>query len=107
MLFVDGVATVAPYILIVGYRKQLASAVNRLGIPYSVWSETPLKAPPPGADQSIVAPFSRSVDAFERQIDQLGLSWSPTHILAGTESAVFPADLWGPTFVGLTPGSMY
>lgn len=81
----------APYMLVVGYRKQLAKALNKMGIPYSVWSEKPLKAPPPGADLAIVAPFSGSIEAFERQIEELGLTWSPTHILACTEAAVFPA----------------
>ena len=46
------------YILIAGYRQQLAKAIQKLGIPYSIIAEKPIKVTPIGADKIIIMPFS-------------------------------------------------
>ena len=77
------------YILITGYRQQLAKAIYQLGIPYSIVAEKPLKTRPPGVDEIIIAPFSQ----INKQQDAAGLNLKhpPTHVIAGTEAGVFPA----------------
>ena len=77
------------YILITGYRQQLAKAIYKLGIPYSIVAEKPLKAIPRGVDDIVITPFSE-IDP-ERGVEGLNLKHTPSHVIAGTESAVFPA----------------
>ena len=79
----------SPYILIIGYRQQLAKAIYKLGIPYSIVVEKPLKAMPRGVDDIVITPFSE-IDP-ERGVEGLNLKYTPTHVIAGTEGAVFPA----------------
>ena len=77
------------YILIIGYRQQLAKAIHKLGIPYSIVSEKPIKTLPRGVDDIVITPFSR-IDP-ERGVEGLNPRLKPTHVIAGTESGVFPA----------------
>ncbi len=77
------------YILITGYRQQLAKAIFKLGIPYSIVSEKPIKTKPRGVDEIIITPFSQIHP--ERGVEGLDLKHTPTHVIAGTESGVFPA----------------
>ncbi|TDR20710.1 ATP-grasp domain-containing protein [Marinicella litoralis] len=82
------------YILITGYRQQLAKAICELGIPYAVVTEKPLKNTPTGVDEVIVAPFSEISKAQdEAGLKAMGVSLkqTPTHVIAGTEAGVFPA----------------
>ncbi len=81
--------SVSPYILITGYRQQLAQAIYQLGIPYSIVAEKPLKTRPRGVDEIVITPFS----AINKEQDVAGLNLKhrPTHVIAGTESGVFPA----------------
>ncbi len=77
------------YILITGYRQQLAKAIYQLGIPFSVVTEKPLKTRPPGVDEVLISPFSQISKASDA-VD-LNLKNTPTHVIAGTEAGVFPA----------------
>jgi len=77
------------YILITGYRQQLAKAIHKLGIPYSIVTEKPLKTLPPGVDDIIITDFSQIKK--EQDAACLKLRKPPTHVIAGTESGVFPA----------------
>jgi hypothetical protein len=79
------------YILITGYRQQLAKAIYNLGIPYSIVAEKPIKIRPPGVDDIIIMPFSN----INKKLDSQGLKLKhrPTHVIAGTEAAVFPAAI--------------
>ncbi len=77
------------YILITGYRQQLAKAIYKLGIPYSIVAEKPIKTPPPGVDEIVICPFVEI--HTEQGVKGLNLKHRPTHVIAGTESGVFPA----------------
>lgn len=77
------------YILITGYRQQLAKAIYKLGIPYSIVAEKPIKIRPPGVDDIVITPFSKINK--ELDVNGLNLKHKPTHIIAGTEAGVFPA----------------
>lgn len=83
----------SPYVLCVGYRQQLAKALANAEIPYSVLSDKALKKRPAGVDQVIIAEYPRSEKSLKTL--ELHLSESevrPTHVIAGTEAAVFPAS---------------
>lgn len=77
------------YILIIGYRQQLARAIHKLGIPYSIVSEKPIKTRPQGVDNVVITPFSQIHP--QRGVEGLNPKQTPTHVIAGTESGVFPA----------------
>lgn len=77
------------YILITGYRQQLAKAIYKLGIPYSIVAEKPIKTRPPGVDEIIIMPFTELNS--EQDAKGLNLKNRPTHVIAGTEAGVFPA----------------
>jgi hypothetical protein len=75
--------------LITGYRQQLAKAINQLGIPYSIVAEKPVKTKPHGVSEIVVCPFSQI--STEAGVMALNLKHTPSHVIAGTESGVFPA----------------
>jgi glutaredoxin len=79
------------YILIIGYRQQLAKAIHKLGISYSIITEKALKSIPLGVDEVIVTPFSEFHS--EQGVKKLNLKNTPTHVIAGTEAGVFPAAI--------------
>jgi hypothetical protein len=79
----------AHYILIIGYRQQLAKAIHDLGIPYSIVSERAIKTRPRGVDDIVITSFSR-IDP-KLGVQGLNPGLKPTHVIAGTESGVFPA----------------
>jgi len=82
------------FILMTGYRQQLAKAINKLGIPYSIVTEKPIKKTPPGVDEIFMTPFPRIDKALNvKELNILGLNLKniPSHVIAGTESGVFPA----------------
>lgn len=83
--------TSKPYVLCVGYRQGLARVLYKKQIPYSVLTDKELKFIPKGADTVV---FQNYKDALDR-LDDLKhkLPKAPTHIIAGAESAVFPASL--------------
>ena len=77
------------YVLIIGYRQQLAKALQKLGIPYSIVSEKPIKILPDGVDEVVITPFSNIHP--EQGVTGFNTKLNPTHVIAGTESGVFPA----------------
>lgn len=79
------------YILITGYRQQLAKAIHKLGIPYSIVSEKPIKIIPPGVDDIVITSYSKIHP--EHGVQYLNLKQTPTHVIAGTEAGVFPAAI--------------
>ncbi|MGE0172666.1 MAG: acetyl-CoA carboxylase biotin carboxylase subunit family protein [Oligoflexales bacterium] len=82
-----------PYVWIVGYRKALAEALSAMDIPYSVWSQKPLKAAPPGVDKVFVSELPRHRDKIITQLEAMKVRRKPTHVIAGTEEAVFPSAI--------------
>ncbi|NND66425.1 MAG: ATP-grasp domain-containing protein [Halioglobus sp.] len=77
------------FVLIVGYRQQLAQAVHKLGIPYSIVAEKPIRTTPKGADEIAIMPFDEISPG--RGVPGLSREKTPTHVIAGTEAGVFPA----------------
>lgn len=80
-----------PYVLLIGYRQALAKALHRLDIDYSVWTEQPLKSVPKGVDKVIVEPYPLVKTEKEQRLKNIDLLRQPTHVISGTEAAVFPA----------------
>ena len=77
------------HILITGYRQQLAKAINQLGIPYSIVAEKPIKTKPHGVSEIVIGSFAQI--STEAGVLALNLKHTPSHVIAGTESGVFPA----------------
>jgi len=86
-------ASTKPYVLMVGYRQQLAHALHKLNISYSIWSERSLMARPRGVDQIYVAMVPKRKEDLLQSLAKFPLSRTPTHVITGTESAVFPSAL--------------
>lgn len=86
-------ASTNPYVLIVGYRQQLAHVLHRLEIPYSIWSEKELLARPKGVDQLHIASIPQRQDNLIQILKALKFARTPTHVIPGTESAVLPAAI--------------
>ncbi len=81
----------ATYVLCIGHRLGLAKALAKKGISFSVLSNKPLKKTPKGCDQVIVDSFENALLKAEELKEKL--TTHPTHIIAATESGVFPASL--------------
>ena len=82
------------YILMIGYRQQLAKAIYKLGIPYSIVVEKAIKSPPQGVDEIVIVPFAqidKALNVNDLNSNGLNLKITPSHVIAGTESGVFPA----------------
>ncbi len=86
-----------PYVLVIGYRQQLAAALARRGIAYSVWSDKPLRKKPVGVGQLISAPFSLHEENLVKLLGAFSLH-APTHVIAGGEPAVLLAAKVGRYF---------
>lgn len=84
----------APHVLILGYRREIAAALDRLAINYSIWSEKKLiNGVPPGASKVLVAPIPDSPNDVAKVLSNWQLHPEPTHIIAGTERGVFPSGM--------------
>jgi hypothetical protein len=79
------------YVVMIGYRQQLAAALHKRHIPYSIWGEKPLKARPLGVDHIVSAPFSSAEEIIAQLFSRRVFPHRPTHVIAGSEAAVFPA----------------
>lgn len=79
-------------VLIVGYRFGISEALKRLGIAHGVWNNKPLKTRRDLLITHIQA-FPRSREAINTVADTLAAAGPFTHIIAGTESAVYPASV--------------
>ncbi|MFT4822711.1 MAG: hypothetical protein ACJAUG_002602 [Halioglobus sp.] len=77
------------YILIIGYRQQLAKATYKLDIPYSIVSEKPIATIPRGVDDVVITFFSQI--CAEPGVKGLHPEHTPTHVITGTGPGVFPA----------------
>ncbi|MCX7545168.1 ATP-grasp domain-containing protein [Marinicella gelatinilytica] len=82
------------FILMTGYRQQLAKALYQQGVPYSIVTEKPIKITPPGVDEVLIVAFAqidKALDDNDLSMIGLRLKNTPSHVIAGTESGVFPA----------------
>ncbi|KAA3641492.1 MAG: ATP-grasp domain-containing protein [Proteobacteria bacterium] len=82
------------FILMIGYRQQLAKTLYKMAIPYSIVTEKPVKTPPAGVDEVVIMPFAqidKALNVNDLNSNGLKLKNTPSHVIAGTESGVFPA----------------
>ncbi len=78
----------SPYVLVMGYRKELAKTIEKLGFPYSIVTNKPLKKTPTKVDHIIDCDFTQQVIA---EIENLKIR--PTHVIVGVEAAVYMASI--------------
>lgn len=76
-----------PYVLVVGYRSEIAKSLEKFQISYSIVSDKKIKKIPKHAEHVLVSGYAHHLI---EKLDSLRIA--PTHIIAGTESAVFPAS---------------
>ena len=79
-------------VLIVGYRTGLSDALTRLGIAHGVWHDRPLKTRRSFLTK-LVRDFPRSRDAIHAVAALLATDGPFSHVIAGTEAAVYPASV--------------
>ncbi len=80
-------------VLLVGYRKPVATALDKRGIPFAVWHEKPFKRAPRCLG-TIAAPFPGSKPAIRAFIESHFAPLGPfTDVIAGTEASVLPASV--------------
>lgn len=80
-------------VLILGHRRGISKALEEMSIPFHIWSPKKVKAST-RALQVIEAPFPSTKEELKKH---LNLTQPFTHVIAGTEEAVFPATkarLW-------------
>ena len=75
------------YVLMMGYRQELAKALEKYKVKYSIVTNKPLKKRPKHVDQIILSEFNEEVVS---EIAELKIK--PTHVIAGVEAAVYPAS---------------
>lgn len=79
-------------VLIVGYRSGISDALNRLGIAHGVWHNKPLKTQRPFIC-TVIQEFPRSREQINSIGERLQEQGPFTHVIAGSEAAVFPASV--------------
>ena len=81
-------------VLVLGYRKGLARALHRRGIPYALWNEKP--ASPLHKPVALwIGRYPMGEDDLAPALERSGLAAAGpfTHVIAGTEAAVIPCSL--------------
>lgn len=81
----------APRVVVVGYRRGLCDALERLGVGFALWHRT--RRAKLSALGHFVAPIGRSPARLRRAAEHLAPHGPFTHVIAGTESAVVPAAM--------------
>lgn len=79
-------------VLIVGYRGGISEALDRLGIAHGVWHNKPL-SPRRQLLTTLVRDFPRSREGIIAVGDELAAYGPFTHVIAGSEAAVYPASV--------------
>ena len=79
-------------VLIVGFRPGISDALSRLGIEHGVWHNKPLKSRRQFVI-SLTKDFPRSRNAIHAIGEELAGAGPFTHVIAGTEAAVYPASV--------------
>lgn len=81
-----------PYVLLVGYRREVAKVLEKENIPFAILSDKPLLRTPPEAGFSITHSFSSEPEILtDLDANFAKLGRKPSHVLACTEAAVFLA----------------
>lgn len=82
------------YVLCIGYRQQLAKALYKKGIPYSIYTDKKIKKEPKGVDQIIYGDIPSTTYKVRKMFEKISsLGVQPNFVIAGTEAAVYPASL--------------
>lgn len=76
------------HVLVVGHRRPIAKELERLGHPYSIWSENPVKRS--GKALRVIRLSMASTKS--EVLAELSSLPKTSHVIAGTESGVFPAS---------------
>ena len=80
------------HVLVIGPRRGLVDALLRRRIPFSVWQEKPTPAWS-GAKRLVTSPLWKSTDRIKRTIQREFAGTRCTHVIAGTEAAIYPAAI--------------
>lgn len=87
--------------MIIGYRLQVAKVLEKLQIPFAIWSEKPLKNKMKKASFVFISPIPKTASTVRSQLLSLRLKNQPSHIIAGTENGVMAAH-WAREYFGLS-----
>jgi biotin carboxylase len=79
-------------VLVIGPRRGLVEALRRRRIPFSVWQEKPGPAWS-GAERLVASPLWKSTDRIKQTVRREFTGTSCTHVIAGTEAAIYPAAI--------------
>ena len=77
-------------VLVMGYRQELCRTLERLGIPYVIWSGRKLKSDR-ACLHTHVGEFPRNNNKIFGVLSKLNQFGPFTHVIAGTEASVYPA----------------
>lgn len=78
-------------VLVIGPRRGLVDVLQRRRIRFSIWQEKPFSWP--DAERLITAPLLKSPDRIRQTVRNEFATSRYTHIIAGTESALYPAAI--------------
>jgi biotin carboxylase len=79
-------------VLLIGPRRNLVGVLRRRQIPFSIWQNGPA-AHWPDAEQLVTAPLWKSTEKIRQTIREAFSGSRFTHVIAGTEAAIYPAAL--------------
>ena len=79
-------------VLLIGPRRDLVDVLRTRQIPFSVW-QNKQAARWPDAEQLVTVPFWKSTDRIRQTVRQEFAGTRFTHVIAGTEAAIYPAAL--------------
>jgi len=79
-------------VLLIGPRRDLVEVLRKRQIPFSIW-QNKQKPRWPDADRLITTPLWKSTDRIRQTIRQEFAGYRFTHVIAGTEAAIYPAAL--------------
>jgi biotin carboxylase len=80
------------HVLVIGPRQGLIEVLRRRRIPFSIWQKQPT-ARWPDAERRIAAPLWNSPDKIRQTIRNEFAGIRCTHVIAGSEAAIYPAAL--------------
>jgi hypothetical protein len=79
-------------VLLIGPRGDLVDVLHKRQIPFSIWQNKQASRWP-GAERLVTAPLWKSTERIRQTIRQEFVGTHFTHVIAGTEAAIYPAAL--------------
>jgi hypothetical protein len=79
-------------VLVIGPRQALVDVLRKRQIPFSIWQNTRTSSWP-GAEKLVTSPLWKSTDRIRQTIRREFAGHHFTHVIAGTEAAIYPAAL--------------